>query len=128
MSILTAFHAAQAQQTTAPATSADALDEIVVNGIKRGELILPTTVTSTSAFGLDLGVLMEVAAAIFVLSVRDRARTLVDASWRSLKAVVHGVRRGRVPGQVRGAERERGGERGGVHSAAQFQPVVLDCL
>jgi hypothetical protein len=29
----------------------------VVNGIKRGELILPTTVTSRSAFGLDLGVL-----------------------------------------------------------------------
>jgi outer membrane receptor protein involved in Fe transport len=57
LSILTVFHAAQAQQTTAPATSADALDEIVVNGIKRGELILPTTVTSTSAFGLDLGVM-----------------------------------------------------------------------
>jgi outer membrane receptor protein involved in Fe transport len=64
LSILSAFHGAQAQQTaapvtvaTAPATSADELDEIVVNGIKRGDLILPTTVTSTSAYGLDLGVM-----------------------------------------------------------------------
>ena len=52
------------QQTTAPATnvtapmaSAGDLDEIVVNGIRRGDLILPTTVTSTSAYGLDLGVM-----------------------------------------------------------------------
>jgi outer membrane receptor protein involved in Fe transport len=42
--------------TTAMGTSAD-LDEIVVNGIRRGDLILPTTVTSTSAYGLDLGVM-----------------------------------------------------------------------
>jgi outer membrane receptor protein involved in Fe transport len=42
---------------TTPTTSADSLDEIVVNGIRRGELILPTTVTSTAAFGLDLGVM-----------------------------------------------------------------------
>jgi outer membrane receptor protein involved in Fe transport len=33
------------------------LDEIVVNGIRRGDLVLPTTVTSTSAYGLDLGVM-----------------------------------------------------------------------
>jgi outer membrane receptor protein involved in Fe transport len=33
------------------------LDEIVINGIRRGDLILPTTVTSTSAYGLDLGVM-----------------------------------------------------------------------
>jgi outer membrane receptor protein involved in Fe transport len=60
LSILTAYHAAQAQQSTAsaiPPTSTGDLDEIVVNGIKRGELILPTTVTSTSAYGLDLGVM-----------------------------------------------------------------------
>jgi hypothetical protein len=64
LSILTAFHAAQAQQAAAPATVAaapatasDDLEEIVVNGIKRGELVLPTTVTSTSAYGLDLGVM-----------------------------------------------------------------------
>jgi len=68
-SILTASHVGQAQQvtastttasptaTTSPVTAADDLNEIVVNGIKRGELILPTTVTSTSAFGLDLGVM-----------------------------------------------------------------------
>jgi outer membrane receptor protein involved in Fe transport len=37
-------------------TSGD-LDEIVINGIRRGDLILPTTVTSTSAYGLDLGVM-----------------------------------------------------------------------
>jgi outer membrane receptor protein involved in Fe transport len=37
--------------------SSENLDEIVVNGIKRGDLILPTTVTSTSAYGLDLGVM-----------------------------------------------------------------------
>jgi outer membrane receptor protein involved in Fe transport len=64
-------HAALAQQATstpsAPATvstsatsgttSGGDLEEIVVHGIKRGELILPTTVTSTSAYGLDLGVM-----------------------------------------------------------------------
>jgi outer membrane receptor protein involved in Fe transport len=54
--------AVQAQQTVAnavavPASSIGDLDEIVVNGIKRGELILPTQVTSTSAYGLDLGVM-----------------------------------------------------------------------
>jgi outer membrane receptor protein involved in Fe transport len=60
LSILTAYHAAQAQQSTAPATpptSSGDLDEIVVNGIKRGELVLPTQVSSTSAYGLDLGVM-----------------------------------------------------------------------
>jgi outer membrane receptor protein involved in Fe transport len=56
-----------AQQTTSTAAAAPTnatastgsgdLDEIVVNGIKRGELILPTTVSSTSAYGLDLGVM-----------------------------------------------------------------------
>jgi outer membrane receptor protein involved in Fe transport len=57
------------QQTTEPASGAGApaapapyaaggdLDEIVVNGIRRGDLILPTTVSSTSAYGLDLGVM-----------------------------------------------------------------------
>jgi outer membrane receptor protein involved in Fe transport len=51
-------------QATAPATSVTApiaaqgdLDEIIVNGIRRGDLILPTTVTSESAYGLDLGVM-----------------------------------------------------------------------
>jgi outer membrane receptor protein involved in Fe transport len=39
-----------------PASTGD-LDEIVVNGIKRGDLIMPTTVTSDSAYGLDLGVM-----------------------------------------------------------------------
>jgi len=58
-SILTAYHTARAQQSTSatPPTSAGDLDEIVVNGIRRGELILPTQVTSTSAYGLDLGVM-----------------------------------------------------------------------
>jgi catecholate siderophore receptor len=42
---------------TPPTTAQDSLDEVVVHGIKRGELILPTTVTSNSAFGLDLGVM-----------------------------------------------------------------------
>jgi outer membrane receptor protein involved in Fe transport len=37
--------------------SSENLEEIVVNGIKRGDLILPTQVTSTSAYGLDLGVM-----------------------------------------------------------------------
>ena len=57
---------AQAQQTntaapTAPppttVTGAGDLDEVVINGIRRGDLIMPTTVTSGSAFGLDLGVM-----------------------------------------------------------------------
>ena len=66
--LLTVCHVAQAQQTasTAPATSAPTpvpttdsgdLDTIVVNGIRRGDLIMPTTVTSDSAYGLDLGVM-----------------------------------------------------------------------
>jgi outer membrane receptor protein involved in Fe transport len=37
-------------------TSGD-LDEVVIHGIRRGDLILPTTVTSGSAYGLDLGVM-----------------------------------------------------------------------
>jgi outer membrane receptor protein involved in Fe transport len=66
-SILIAPYAAQAQQTTesasgaattvTPVNSAGDLDEIVVNGIRRGDLILPTTVSSDSAYGLDLGVM-----------------------------------------------------------------------
>jgi outer membrane receptor protein involved in Fe transport len=64
-SLVIANHAALAQQTQTPAAqpatsalgSSENLDEIVVNGIKRGDLILPTEVTSTSAYGLDLGVM-----------------------------------------------------------------------
>jgi outer membrane receptor protein involved in Fe transport len=63
-SIVTAYHSADAQPAgepmnpvTAPAGSSDNLDEIVVNGIRRGDLIMPTTVTSGSAYGLDLGVM-----------------------------------------------------------------------
>ena len=69
VSLITA-HDALAQAGTATATtpptststptqlgSSENLDEIVVNGIKRGDLILPTQVTSTSAYGLDLGVM-----------------------------------------------------------------------
>jgi outer membrane receptor protein involved in Fe transport len=63
--LLASAFAARAQQsaastapaTTAPANSSGDLDEIVVNGIRRGDLVLPTTVTSTSAYGLDLGVM-----------------------------------------------------------------------
>jgi outer membrane receptor protein involved in Fe transport len=53
-----------AAPNSAPTTAASApigspgdLDEIIVHGIKRGELIIPTTVTSGSAYGLDLGVM-----------------------------------------------------------------------
>ncbi len=62
-SILTVLHAAHAQQATTtastppPAAGTGDLDEIVVNGIKRGELILPTQVSSSSAYGLDLSVM-----------------------------------------------------------------------
>jgi outer membrane receptor protein involved in Fe transport len=42
--------------TTTMGTSQD-LDEVVVNGIRRGDLILPTTVSSSSAYGLDLSVM-----------------------------------------------------------------------
>ena len=62
--LITVTHSVLAQQSAAilpPATSelgsSENLDEIVVNGIRRGDLILPTTVTSTSAYGLDLGVM-----------------------------------------------------------------------
>jgi outer membrane receptor protein involved in Fe transport len=72
LSILIAAHVARAQQAQAPqpqqttepaggvvvsAAALGDLDEIVVNGIRRGDLILPTTVSSTSAYGLDLGVM-----------------------------------------------------------------------
>jgi outer membrane receptor protein involved in Fe transport len=63
--LLASAFAAEAQQsaatpstaTAAPVNSSGDLDEIVVNGIRRGDLVLPTTVTSTSAYGLDLGVM-----------------------------------------------------------------------
>jgi outer membrane receptor protein involved in Fe transport len=63
-SIVTAYHSADAQPAgepmnpvTAPSGSSDNLDEIVVHGIRRGDLIMPTTVTSDSAYGLNLGVM-----------------------------------------------------------------------
>jgi hypothetical protein len=57
-SILTAHPAvAETAAADAPPASSGDLDEIVVNGIKRGELILPTQVSSSSAYGLDLGVM-----------------------------------------------------------------------
>ena len=72
LSILAAAQSAMGQQADAPPAAApvaaaadapapgqrvDELDTIVVNGIRKGELILPTTVTSTSAYGLDIGVM-----------------------------------------------------------------------
>jgi outer membrane receptor protein involved in Fe transport len=63
-SIITTYHSADAQPAgepmnpvTAAVGSSDNLEEIVVHGIKRGDLIMPTTVTSNSAYGLDLGVM-----------------------------------------------------------------------
>src|ERR1700680_370954 len=60
--LLAVPHAALAEPAsssgaTSGTTAGGDLDEIVVNGIKRGELILPTTVSSGSAYGLDLGVM-----------------------------------------------------------------------
>ena len=68
--LVTIYQSANAQQLAANAPAAPAatsgtaaaaaqgdLDEIVVNGIKRGDLILPTQVTSGSAYGLDLNVM-----------------------------------------------------------------------
>ena len=49
--------ASVATTTTAPGTAQSDLEEVVVHGIKRGDLIMPTTVTSDSAYGLDLGVM-----------------------------------------------------------------------
>ncbi len=49
---------APASAASAPAATGELPSQVViVNGIKRGELILPTTVTSSSAFGMDLDVL-----------------------------------------------------------------------
>jgi outer membrane receptor protein involved in Fe transport len=48
--------AATSASTTTMGSSQD-LDEVVVHGIRRGDLILPTTVSSSSAYGLDLGVM-----------------------------------------------------------------------
>ncbi len=61
--LITVSPAVLAQQNTTSATTptatggSDNLDEIVVNGIKRGELIMPTETSSTSAYGLDLAVM-----------------------------------------------------------------------
>jgi len=43
--------------TPVPPTGPGDIDEVVVNGIRRGDLVLPTTVSSSSAYGLDLGVM-----------------------------------------------------------------------
>jgi len=61
-SFLAVSHAAMAQQAASTATTSvippsGSLEEIVVNGIRRGDLVLPTQVTSTSAYGLDLSVM-----------------------------------------------------------------------
>ena len=50
----------------------------------------------TFLFGVDLGLLMEVCAAIFVFTAREQARALVDTSWRNLKRVARAIRRGQV--------------------------------
>ena len=60
ISVLTSIQVALAQQSAVSAvtpTPTGDLDEIVVNGIRRGDLVLPTTVSSTSAYGLDLEVM-----------------------------------------------------------------------
>jgi outer membrane receptor protein involved in Fe transport len=43
--------------TPASAQGQPNLQEVIINGIKRGDLIMPTTVTSNSVYGLDLGVM-----------------------------------------------------------------------
>lgn len=54
---------AQAATDSSPPANPEApqgqgnLQEVVINGIKRGDLIMPTTVTSNSVYGLDLGVM-----------------------------------------------------------------------
>jgi outer membrane receptor for monomeric catechols len=55
-------NSAASSTITAAATATAAgvqgdMDEVIINGIRRGDLVLPTTVTSSSAFGLDLGVM-----------------------------------------------------------------------
>src|SRR6202034_1863209 len=47
---------ASTSASTNPAGEGD-LDEIIIHGIRRGDLVLPTTVTSNSVYGLDLGVM-----------------------------------------------------------------------
>jgi outer membrane receptor protein involved in Fe transport len=46
-----------ATSATAPVASTADLDEVIVHGIRLRDLILPTTVTSNSVYGLDLGVM-----------------------------------------------------------------------
>ncbi len=45
-----------ASTNTTPQGQGD-MDEVIINGIRRGDLVLPTTVSSSSAYGLDLGVM-----------------------------------------------------------------------
>jgi outer membrane receptor protein involved in Fe transport len=49
--------AAATPPTPTSAGATGDLEEIVVHGIRRGDLILPTTVTSKSAYGIDLDVM-----------------------------------------------------------------------
>jgi len=47
-----------ASSPAAPAAQGQGdLEEVVINGIRRGDLIMPTTVTSNSVYGLDLDVM-----------------------------------------------------------------------
>lgn len=48
---------ADAPTSSPTAGKTNQVDSIVINGIRKGDLILPTTVSSSSAFGLDLGVM-----------------------------------------------------------------------
>ena len=49
--------AAVANTAASTPTGQGDVDEVVINGIRRGDLVLPTTVSSSSAYGLDLGVM-----------------------------------------------------------------------
>jgi len=59
--------------SSAAARSTQQSETIVINGIRRGQLILPTSVDSSSAYGLDLGV-MDTPRSNTILS-----RTQLDA-------------------------------------------------
>jgi hypothetical protein len=59
----------------------------------------------TFLFGMDLGLLMEVCAATFVLTARGQARALLTQAQRGLKTAVRLIRRGRVRETVTRAAR-----------------------
>jgi hypothetical protein len=69
------------QASTPATTSGDSqVDTVTINGVKKGELILPTSVKSSSAFGIDLGVMDTPRSNTILSRVQLEALNVQDPS------------------------------------------------